>query len=88
MSPLSHIGYEYPNARAIQTLHCQLMLDHGFLDNTGFYATYAHTNEVLSAYAAAVKEVFPVLAKAVRDNQVEKLLIGPVGHSGFARLTS
>ena len=87
MPPLSHISYEYPNARAIQTLHCQMMLDRGFLDNTGCYATYAQTDEILDSYAAAVNEVFPLLAKAVRENQVEKLLRGPVGHSGFARLT-
>ena len=88
MPPLSHIAYDYPNARAIQTLHCQMMLDRGFLDNTGFYATLAHTDTILDTYAAAVSEVFPALAKAVSDNHVEKLLRGPVGHSGFARLTS
>jgi len=88
LPPLSHISYEYPNARAIQTLHCQMMLDHGFLDNAGFYATCAHTGDVLNPYAAAVNEVFPALAKAVRENEVEKLLRGPLGHSGFARLTS
>jgi glutamate-1-semialdehyde aminotransferase len=88
MPPLSHIGYEYPNARAIQTLHCQLMLERGFLDNTGFYATYAHTDEVLNAYASAVSEVLPALARAIRDGQVEQLLRGPIGHSSFARLIS
>lgn len=87
MPPLSHLRFEYGNARAVQTLHCQLMLERGFLDNCGFYATLSHTDEVLSAYDAAVREVFPMVARAISENRVEKLLRGPIGHSGFARLT-
>ena len=77
----------YPNKRAMQTLHCQMMLELGFLDNCSFYATCAHTQEILNEYAGAIREVFPALAKAQDEGQVEKLLRGPVGHSGFARLT-
>ena len=87
MPPLSTMKFNYPNARAMQTLHCQMMLDLGFLDNCGFYATCAHTDEILSRYAEAVRQVFPALAKAQSEGRVEKLLRGPVGHSGFARLT-
>ena len=87
MPPLSVLRYNYSNARAIQTLHCQMMLDLGYLDNCGFYATCAHTDDIVDSYAEAVRQVFPLLAKAQRENQVEKLLRGPVGHSGFARLT-
>jgi glutamate-1-semialdehyde 2,1-aminomutase len=87
MPPLSSLRFNYPNARALQTLHCQMMLGLGFLDNCGFYATCAHTEEITNAYATALRQVFPVLGRAQRENQVEKLLRGPVGHSGFARLT-
>jgi glutamate-1-semialdehyde 2,1-aminomutase len=87
MPPLSHLYFDGPDARAVQTLHCQMMLDRGYMDNTGFYATYAHTDDVLVEYEGALGEVFPVLAAARRDGQVESLLRGPVGHSGFARLT-
>jgi glutamate-1-semialdehyde aminotransferase len=87
MPPLSSLRFKYPNARAMQTLHCQMMLDLGFLDNCSFYATCAHTEEILLAYANALRQVFPALAKAQQEHQVEKLLRGPVGHSGFSRLT-
>jgi glutamate-1-semialdehyde aminotransferase len=86
MPPLSHVSFLYPNARAIQTLHCQEMLARGFLDNTGFYATWSHTDAILDQYEAAVREVFPLLRRAIREDQVEALVRGPIGHSGFARL--
>jgi glutamate-1-semialdehyde 2,1-aminomutase len=87
MPPLSAMRFNYPNARAIQTLHCQMMLNLGFLDNCGFYATAAHTDKIIDSYASAVRQVFPALARACEENKVEKLLRGPVGHTGFARLT-
>ncbi|MBU0677859.1 MAG: aminotransferase class III-fold pyridoxal phosphate-dependent enzyme [Verrucomicrobia bacterium] len=87
MPPLAHVGFDYPNARAVQTLLCQLMLERGFLDNGAFYATYAHSHDDLNAYEAVVTEVFRELADACAEESVEKRLHGPVGHSGFQRLT-
>jgi glutamate-1-semialdehyde aminotransferase len=87
MPPLSHLSFDYPNTRAVRTLYCQMMLDEGYLDNAGFYATYAHTEEILAEHAAAVHRVFPEVAKAVSAGTVERQLRGPVGHSSFARLT-
>jgi glutamate-1-semialdehyde 2,1-aminomutase len=87
MPPLSSLRFNYSNARAMQTLHCQMMLDRGFLDNCGFYATCAHTDDIIDSYANAIRDAFPALGDAQRQNRVEKLLRGPVGHSGFARLT-
>lgn len=84
---LSHITFDYPNSRAIKTLVCQEMLDRGFLDNGGYYATYAHTDAIIEQYLATVNEVFRVIAEAVEKGEVEHHLRGPVGHSGFARLT-
>ncbi|MBI4531923.1 MAG: aminotransferase class III-fold pyridoxal phosphate-dependent enzyme, partial [Candidatus Latescibacteria bacterium] len=84
---LSHITFDYPNGRAVKTLLCQEMLDRGFLDNGGYYATYAHTDEIIEPYLATACEVFQVLAEAIEKDQVERRLRGPVGHSGFARLT-
>lgn len=86
MTPLSHVSFAVPNARAVQTLHCQEMLARGYLDNTAFYATCGHTDSVLDGYEEAVRDVFPLLARAIRENNVESQLRGPVGHSGFARL--
>ena len=88
MPPLSHLSWHYENARAVQTLWCQMMLEQGFLDNCGFYATAAHTDEMIDRYEEAVKKVFPQMASAIESGTVESSLRGPVGHSGFRRLTS
>jgi hypothetical protein len=64
-----------------------MMLEHGYLDNATFYATYAHTEGVLSDYNKTLGTVFPALAKIISEGKVDSLLRGPVGHSGFARLT-
>jgi hypothetical protein len=34
----------------------------------------------------AVHEVFPVIARSIKEGTVEKLLKGPVAHGGFKRL--
>jgi glutamate-1-semialdehyde aminotransferase len=88
MPPMSHIRFNYENARAIQTLLCRLMLDRGVLDNGAFYSTFAHNEDVLSEYENAAGAVFPEIAAAVDSGTVEERLGGPVGHAGFQRLTS
>jgi len=85
--PLSHMIFSHPNRLPVSTLFTQLMLERGFLASTQFYATYAHTPEHVHQYLSAVEESFLLLARAVRDNAVEKCLKGPVAHGGFRRLT-
>ncbi len=87
MPPLSHIRFNDRDGCAVQTLLCQLMLEHGFLDNGAFYSTHAHTDEILDEYGRAVARVFPLLAEAIAKGDVRDRLHGPVGHSGFQRLT-
>ena len=87
MPPLPHLHYEYPNARAVQTLHCQVMLDRGVLDNCAFYATCAHTEAVLREYAGILDEVLAEVAAAVKAGEVQRRLRGAVGHGRLARPT-
>ena len=63
------------------------MLDRGYLANAAFYGTYAHRPGIIKEYLIALDEVFAVLAEAVKNNDVNKRLRGPIAHSGFARLT-
>ncbi|MCX6772874.1 MAG: aminotransferase class III-fold pyridoxal phosphate-dependent enzyme [Candidatus Micrarchaeota archaeon] len=86
---IMHFGFdvEYANKRAIDTLFTQEMLARGFLATGGFYVSYAHKQEHLDRYSAAAGEVFKLIASAVKEKKVEKLLKGPVAHSGFQRLT-
>lgn len=86
---IMHFGFdvEYENKRAIDTLFTQEMLARGFLATGGFYVSYAHKQEHLDRYEKAAGEVFKLIASAVKEKKVEKLLKGPVAHSGFQRLT-
>lgn len=88
MPPFSHLGFRHAQSQAVRTLYCQLMLERGYLDNGNFYATCAHTKDVLARYSQAVADVFPRLADAVNGGRVVAELKGPVAHTGFARLTA
>lgn len=85
--PLAHFSFDYPNGLAMRTLFTQIMLERGFLATGAFYASYAHQDDHIASYSAAVEESFALIAQALKANEVEKLLKGPVAHSGFYRLS-
>jgi len=87
ISPISHFSFEYENGIAVKTLFTQLMLEKGYLANTALYVSFAHTKEIIDEYLVVVKNVFEKINKAINNNKVEKLLEGPVCHTGFKRLT-
>jgi glutamate-1-semialdehyde 2,1-aminomutase len=84
--PLAHFSFDYGNGQAIQTLFTQEMLHKGFLATTAFYASYAHKDHHVGLYLEALDKTFALIAKAIKQSEVEKLLKGPVAHSGFSRL--
>ncbi len=84
--PLSHLEFLGDGDGGIRTLFTQLMLEQGFLAGSGFYATYAHTDEHVTEYLAKAETVFRVLAEASAKGEVAHLLRGPVAQSGFRRL--
>jgi glutamate-1-semialdehyde 2,1-aminomutase len=85
--PLGHFTFGYANHQAIRTLFTQLMLERGILATSAFYAMYAHSTEHVARYLEALDEVFCILAKAIEQQAVERMLKGPVAHTGFRRLT-
>jgi len=86
--PLSHFSFDgYESSQAMHTLSIQMMLERGFLAKNSFYATYAHQAHHVEEYLAAVDGVFALIARAAEKGEVERLLKGPVAHSGFRRLT-
>ena len=85
---LSHFNLDYGDQnQALCTLLTQEMLDRNYLANTAFYGTYAHTPQIIDQYLAALDEVFAVLADAIKNNDVNQRLKGPLAHTGFSRLT-
>jgi glutamate-1-semialdehyde 2,1-aminomutase len=85
--PLSHFSLDYANANALITLFVQEMLSRGFLASAQFYANYGHQPHHIESYLQAVNEVFGMIAQAIEQESVERLLRGPIKHSGFQRLT-
>jgi len=87
LAPLGHFAFLDTSARAMHTLFTQIMIERGFLASKGFYATYAHQDEHVERYLAAVAEAFALVAEARQRGAVHQMLKGPVAHSGFHRLT-
>jgi glutamate-1-semialdehyde aminotransferase len=84
---LSTYAVQCNNPLVYKTLITQEMLKKGFLANTSFYASIAHSEADMNAYFDALNEVYQVIAKCEKGElDVMNLLEGPVCHSGFARL--
>ena len=62
------------------------MLKKGFLANTSFYASTAHTNDIVEEYFHALEPIFIKISECKSGESINDLLEGPVCHEGFARL--
>lgn len=87
INPLGHFEFCHNNRMELKTLFTQEMLKRGYLASNAFYASYSHTEEIISKYIKDVGEVFSFIKTAMDDEGVQNSLLGPVCHSGFQRLT-
>jgi hypothetical protein len=85
--PLSHFSFVYDNALVMKSLLVQLMLDHGILASTSFYAMYAHRPYHVEQYLSATDKVFAEIADAEAKGTIKGKLKGLPASSGFKRLT-
>jgi glutamate-1-semialdehyde 2,1-aminomutase len=79
-------GIQDKDAPALMTLFIQEMLGRGFLASDRFYPTVRHEEQHVSAYLDAVEAAFGRIADARAKGDVRSRLLGPVKHTGFARL--
>jgi glutamate-1-semialdehyde 2,1-aminomutase len=86
LPPLTSIAFDHPQHDALTTLLTVRMLDHGILGGSAFYPTWAHQDAHVDRYLAAVDHIFRELADAIRSDDIETRIGGPVKHSGFKRL--
>lgn len=85
--PISHFDFKTPQLLACKTYFTQEMLKSGYLASTAFYASMAHTEEIVAAYLEACGEVFKKISEILDEGkQVSDYIQGPVCHSGFQRL--
>jgi glutamate-1-semialdehyde 2,1-aminomutase len=83
---LAHFKFDHPLSQQLNTLYVQLMLERGFLAGVSIYPTFAHTEEIVKSYGEAIDEVFSIIAEYIKEGNIEKMLKGPVAHTGFSRL--
>ncbi|EBA13976.1 aminotransferase class III-fold pyridoxal phosphate-dependent enzyme [Roseobacter sp. CCS2] len=75
------------NPAGYKTLVTQEMLKRGFLAPPAFYASLAHTPEVLDLTFAALDDAMALVSKCQTGREtLEGLLDGPICHTGFNRL--
>lgn len=83
---LSHYDIESERSREVHTYVNQALLAAGILGSRNFYASYAHTEAHIAVYERVLDSTFNEVARALRDGSIDRLLKGPVHHTGFARL--
>ncbi len=84
---LSTYSFNYEKATVYKTYVTQEMLKKGFLASTLFYACTEHSDELIEKYGEELNTVFKIISQYVQSGEnMEKLLDGPVCHSGFSRL--
>ncbi|WDR02576.1 aminotransferase class III-fold pyridoxal phosphate-dependent enzyme [Devosia algicola] len=86
LAALTGFALAGPNGLAYKTLITQEMLDKGYLAATSFYASTAHTTDIVDGYFEALDPIFALIAECENGRDVMGLLKGPVCHSGFKRL--
>ncbi len=78
--------FDSPHKLEYKTFLTQEMLKKGFLANTSFYASTAHTNDIVEEYFHALEPIFIKISECKSGESINDLLEGPVCHEGFARL--
>jgi len=84
---LSHFSFNHPEGQKMMTLFVEKMLEHKILASNRFYASYAHNSDHVEEYTTACDKVFFTISNALDKGNLDKVLSGPVAHSGFKRLT-
>lgn len=85
--PLSHFDFKNSQPLACKTYFTQEMLHKGYLASTGFYASYAHSEQIVADYLEACGQVFKNIAKLLQGRRnIANYIDGSICHTGFQRL--
>jgi len=84
---LSSFTFSSQDHNKYKTLITQEMLSKGYLAGTIFYASTAHSDEIMNSYLSDLDEVFFNIAECEKKNlNINELLKVPESHTGFKRL--
>ncbi len=84
--PLSHFVFDDPDHLVMKAFFVQEMLAEGFLASNLFYSMFAHSRENVSAYLAAVDDVFGRIKLSKDNGSLRGSLKGEPSASGFKRI--
>jgi glutamate-1-semialdehyde 2,1-aminomutase len=82
LSTYSVTGYDGPE---VKTFIVERMLEKGYLAPPAFYASLAHTREIVQTYLSDLADVFQALA-AIDPDDLLRFLPDGVAQSGFVRM--
>ena len=84
---MSSYSFKSANSLAYKTLITQEMLKKGILASTNFYASIAHKSSYMEKYFNELDKVYKIINKCEnKEIDINKILEGPICHSGFKRL--
>lgn len=83
--PLSHFEFKTNNPLLYKTVFTKIMLEHGFLASTVYYASYAHKESIINEYIDAVDNAFERIS-GMSESELLSFINGKICHSGFKRL--
>lgn len=84
---LSSFTFKTEDSLKFKTYLTQEFLKHGFLASTSFYASTAHSEEVLDKYLEIYDKVLFTIKSCIDGKEsIDELLDGPVVHDGLKRL--
>lgn len=83
---LPTLQFDHPQAQVIQTLYTQELLKEGYLASKNFYASLAHTEQMVDGFLGTAGDVLERIREAIDTGGLQASLAGPVAHTGFRRL--
>ncbi len=87
LAPAPHLELHERDARLIETVFTQEMLDRGYLASNLTYISQAHTKPLIDGFLKTADGVLGAISEARRKGRLAAMLRGEVRHSGFQRLT-
>jgi glutamate-1-semialdehyde 2,1-aminomutase len=81
---LLSLHFDHADQAALETLYTALMLEHGILAGTAFYASAAHRDPHLRRFLDAADTVFAELAGAIETGELASRIGGPVRQRGWS----
>ena len=83
---LTTFSFASSNDLKYKTLITQEMLKKGFLASNAIYSCIKHSPDVIEQYITALNPIFKNISQCEDGKDIDKLLDGPICHSGFKRL--